>query len=178
MPIIEQLKPFSRIVILGTTGSGKSTFAKAAGNILSIPIVELDRYMHGPNWTSTPDELFRANVSEAVGGEAWIVDGNYGIARDLIWPRAQAAVWLNYSFPRIFWQLVKRTTYRSLTREVLWNGNTESWRRSFMSRDSILLWAMKSYPEKKKNYPQLLRRPEYAHLAVIEVRHPRDLWGI
>ena len=88
-----------RIVILGTTGSGKTTLSHRLSEALGAPAIELDAFRHGPNWSETPDEEFRAKISESLTGDSWIVDGNYSVARDIIWPRATTLVWLDYSFP-------------------------------------------------------------------------------
>lgn len=46
--------------------------------------------------------------------------------RDIVWSKAEAVVWLDYSFPRVFWQLTHRTFRRWWQQEELWNGNRES----------------------------------------------------
>ena len=61
--------------------------------------------------------------------------------------------------------------------EELWGGNRETWQKTFSS-DSILLWALKTYRKKRKEYPILLQKPEYAHLTVIRLNSPKvtDAW--
>jgi adenylate kinase family enzyme len=113
----------SRIAIVGTTGSGKTTLARQLSGQLGIPHLELDAIRHGPNWEETPDENFRKCLSQALSGRSWVVDGNYGIVRDLVWPRATTLVWLDYPLRVIMWQLFWRTLRRCVTREELWNGN-------------------------------------------------------
>ena len=86
-----------KIVILGTTGSGKTTLARKISKELGIPHVELDALNWDPNWQQVDDVLFRDRVKEAISGEKWVVDGNYSRAgHDLIWPRADVAIWLDY----------------------------------------------------------------------------------
>jgi hypothetical protein len=41
------------------------------------------------------------------------VDGNYGVVRDRLWPKANLIVWLNYSLPLVFWRGLTRTLSRS-----------------------------------------------------------------
>ena len=78
----------ARIIVVGTTGAGKSTLAAAVSSRLGVPHVEFDAYRHGPNWVETPNDVFRAQISEAVSAEGWVADGNYSLARDIVWPRA------------------------------------------------------------------------------------------
>ncbi len=162
--------PGPRIVIIGTTGSGKTTTAAQLARVLGIPHVELDALHWQPNWVMTERELFRQKVADALEGNAWVTDGNYGKARDIIWGRATTIVWLDYSLPVILWQLTGRTLRRIITREELWNNNRETFRGAFFARDSLFLWALETYPRHRKEYPELFARPEYAHLQVIHLK--------
>jgi adenylate kinase family enzyme len=161
-----------RIVVIGTSGSGKTTAAAAVAQRLGVPHVELDALHWESNWTPAPVDVLRERVRQALSGDAWTVDGNYGKVRDLVWTRADTVVWLDYSLPVIMSRLLRRTVRRVVTREELWGGNRESWRQTFMSRESILLWALQSYKRRRRQYPELLARPEYAHLAVVHLRTP------
>lgn len=168
----EHLQNIDRVVILGTTGAGKTTVANQISNVLHLPMIELDQFKWKEGWTSVSDDEFKERVKNAVKADRWIVDGNYGIVRDLVWFRAQAIIWLDYSFTRVFWQLLVRTIRRAIFREKLWNNNIESWKRSFFSKESILLWALKSYPEKKKKYPDLLLKEEKAGRRIFRILSP------
>jgi hypothetical protein len=109
-----------------------------------------------------------------VAGDHWVIDGNYSACRDLIWGRADTVVWLDYSFPRVFAQLLGRTLRRALRREVLWHGNRERLATAFFSPESILLWAIKTHWRRQREYPALLKRPEYARLRVVRLRSPSE----
>ena len=70
--------------------------------------------------------------TDAVAGEGWVIDGNYGKTRDLVWASADTVVWLDYRFPRVFTRLLQRTFRRTLRREILWHGNRERLRTAFL----------------------------------------------
>ena len=159
-----------RIIVVGTTGVGKTTLAQELSSRLGYPHIELDAMYWGPNWTPAPTDLFRECVAQALSAEAWIADGNYRKARDVIWARADTLVWLDYALPAIMWQLMRRALKRIVAREELWGGNRETWRGQFLSRDSLFLWALTSHPRHSREYPILLAQPEYAHLSVIRLR--------
>src|SRR5437870_1299209 len=127
----------SRIVVVGTTGSGKTTTAGRMAEIVGAPHVELDALHWEADWTEADTETFRRRIVEATAGERWVVDGNYAKGRDLVWPRAEMIVWLDYSIVRIFRHLFFRTTRRIVTQEELWAGNRERFRTGFMSRESL-----------------------------------------
>ena len=163
-----------RVVVGGTTGSGKTTLAREIAAVIGAPAVELDALHWEPHWTEAETPVFRARVEQALAGGRWVVDGNYGKARDLTWGRAELLVWLDYSIARIFWQLAHRTTRRVVTREELWAGNRERVRTAFMSRESLFVWALQTHWKKRREYPETLRRPEYARLRVVRLRAPRE----
>ncbi|MCG0239429.1 MAG: AAA family ATPase [Firmicutes bacterium] len=173
-PLAPEGRPGRRIVVVGTTGSGKTTFARRLAAMLGCPHVELDALHWEPQWTPAPVEVFRHRVREVTRAPCWVVDGNYSQVREVLWPAADTIVWLDYPLPVILGRLLRRTARRVLLREELWNGNREGFLRSFLSRDSILLWALRSYRRRRREYPALLARPEYRHLRVIRLRTPRE----
>ena len=162
-----------RIVVLGTSGAGKTTVAKAIAEVLSVPHVEFDAYRHGPNWTETPDDVFRERLSEALQGEAWVADGNYSIARDVVWPRASTLVWLDYPMPLVMWRLFWRIMRRGIMREELWNGNKEKLWWHFFSRESLFLWAWSSHWRRRRTLPEAFAQPQHAHIQVVRLRSPK-----
>jgi adenylate kinase family enzyme len=139
---MDRIQPGQRISVVGTTGSGKTTTARQLAAILQLPCIELDALYWGRNWTAGPEDIFQVRVAEAAQGQRWAIDSNYSRVRPLDWARADTVVYLNYSFGRVLWQLLRRTLRRSFSGEELWSGNRESLRQSFLRRDSILLWML------------------------------------
>jgi adenylate kinase family enzyme len=161
-----------RVVVMGTAGSGKTTVAAALARRMGVPHVELDALAWGPEWESTPPAVLRERVEAAVGAEAWVVDGNYTAVRDLVWPKADAAVWLDPPRRVVMWRVITRTVHRIVTRRVLWSGNRESLRTAF-SRESIVLWAWTTYDRRHRDYPDQLAA--YPNLAVHRLQSARDV---
>jgi adenylate kinase family enzyme len=163
--------------VVGTTGSGKTTLARRLASALDLPHVELDALHWGADWTPAPLELFRQRVARALSGERWVVDGNYGKVRDIVWARADSVVWLDYPLPVILGRLLQRTLGRVISKRELWSGNRETVKSTF-SRDSILLWALKTYARRRREYPTLLASPEDQHRFAVRLRSPRraDAW--
>ena len=166
--------PLERVLVVGTSGSGKTTFARRLAAELDQPHVELDFLYWGPHWQARPSAEFRDLVSDALGGPRWIVDGNYGVIRDLVWPRATLVVWLNYGVGTIFARLLPRTLRRALAREELWHGNREGLRRSFFSRESILVWAASTFRRRRRAFAALRKSSEFPALVWVEFRAPRE----
>lgn len=163
-----------RVVVVGTTGSGKTTFARAVAAIIDAPHTELDALYWEPGWKEATLEDFRARASELVVAPTWVVDGNYGQVRDLVWGHADTWVYLDYPMPLILQRLFVRSLRRGLRREHLWNGNHERLSSQFFNRDSLFLWAWKTHWRRRREYPQHLREPAYAHLDVHRFHAPRE----
>ena len=164
----------ARIAILGTTGSGKTTLSQSLSRLLQIPAVELDAIRHGPNWVETPDDEFCRRIAAALHGENWVVDGNYSVARDIIWPRATTLIWLDYSFPLVFWRLFRRTMRRGILRAPLWNGNKEDLWRHFLTTDSLFLWAVKTHWKRRRTLSEALASPDYAHIQILHFKSAKQ----
>jgi adenylate kinase family enzyme len=163
-----------RVSVIGVTGSGKTTFAASLATRLRVPHVELDALHWEPNWTMAELDVFHHRVATHVSADGWVIDGNYSKVRDLVWGRADTVVWLDYSFALTFARLLRRTLARVHSGEELWNGNRERFAGQFLSRDSLLVWAIKTYPRYRATFPVLLANNAYSHLRVVRLRAPRD----
>lgn len=169
--------PYNRVVVIGVTSSGKSTLAERLAKCFDLNFIELDALHWEPNWQSAPLEVFRARVENATQAERWIVAGNYHIARDLIWPKAEAVIWLDYPLLIVLWQLTRRSFSRWWTQELLWGKNREPLWNHFKlwSKESLYNWLFQTYWRRKREYPMLLSRPEHQHLKLMRFMHPREL---
>ncbi|MGB7875586.1 MAG: AAA family ATPase [Anaerolineales bacterium] len=168
--------PYKKLVVIGTTSSGKSTLAERLANKLGLEFIELDALNWGPNWTAAGDETLRARAEQATRSPNWVVAGNYSATRPVTWPRAEAVIWLDYSLWVIFWRLFRRTWKRVFFKEELWNGNQEhlSIQLKLWSEESLFHWLFKTYWRRKRGYPQLFALPEHAHLKVIHFNTPQE----
>jgi adenylate kinase family enzyme len=145
-----------RVVVIGVTGSGKTTFARGVADSIGAPCVELDALHWEPGWQAAPPETFLARVAAATAGERWVADGNYSRAQGLLWPRAEAIVWLDYPFHVVFPRLLWRQFSRLATGQTVCNGNRESLRTLLFSRDSLLLWQWQTFPKYRREFPPAL----------------------
>lgn len=164
----------TRFVVVGSSGAGKTAFARRLAACIGVPHVELDALHFAEDWAEAPDEVFAERAHAATASDGWVLDGNYrGVMQGLTWPRAQAIVWLDYPFRTCAWRLLRRTVARSWRREELWHGNRESWRMSFASRDSILLWLLRSFRRRRREFEATMRDPAHAHLEFVRLPSPR-----
>ena len=156
-----------RISVVGSSGSGKTTFARQLATKLHLPHVELDSLFWDADWTQVDNDTFRARVGDATAGDAWVADGNYARARDIVLARADTVVWLDLPLGTCLGRILKRTARRARTREELWSGNRESWRRHFTG-NSLVWWLVTSYRRKRREYEARFFGPqrEFPHLDV------------
>jgi adenylate kinase family enzyme len=161
-----------RINVVGTSATGKSTFAIKLAERLGVPCVELDELHWEPGWTEAPEAVFRGRVAAATDGGDWVVDGNYSSVRDLVWARADTVVWLDYPLPTILRRFLRRTVRRIARREELWAGNRERLATQFFSRDSLLMWILSTYRRRRREYPRLLA--EHPNLSAVPLRSPAE----
>lgn len=162
-----------RIAVVGTSGSGKTTFSAVLAARLGCRCVELDALHWEPGWRMAELDVFKARVVDATASERWVCDGSYSKVRDVVWSRADTLVWLDYPLPLVLSRLVRRTARRWWRAEELWNGNRESLRET-LSRDSLLIWAIRQHRKNKRAYPAVLAQPAYAHLELVRLRSPAD----
>ncbi len=98
-----------RIVILGVSGSGKSTLAQNISAILGCSHIELDALHWEADWKEAEVSVMQSRANAAVQETCWVVDGNYRIVRNIIWPLADTFIWLDYPLYIILYRLTIRT---------------------------------------------------------------------
>lgn len=161
-----------RILIYGVTGSGKSTAAKRIAARTGLPLTLADELTWEPGWVPVPDDRQRELFAEVASGDRWVLDTAYGAWLDLVLPRAQLIVALDY--PRWFslQRLVRRTVVRAIDKKPICNGNTQSW-RGLYAQDSILRWHFDSFARKRGRMRDWANAPEGP--PVLLINRPRDL---
>ena len=66
-----------RVLVMGSSGSGKSTFAQRLSAITGLPIVSIDALFWKPGWVESDRDEFRERLEKATRQPRWIMDGNY-----------------------------------------------------------------------------------------------------
>ncbi|MFX0547864.1 DNA topology modulation protein [Hathewaya histolytica] len=81
-----------RIMIIGSPGSGKSTFSKKLAKLIGIPLIHLDKEFWNYGWVETPREKWIKKQEKLVQGDTWIIDGNYGGTLDIRLEKADTVI--------------------------------------------------------------------------------------
>jgi adenylate kinase family enzyme len=113
----------ARVLVAGSTGSGKTTMARELAGILGVPHTEMDALVHGPGWTPRPQ--FLADVEAMLATGRWITEYQYRVVKERLLAAAQAVVWLDHPFPLVARRLIGRSIARAINRQPFYNGNTE-----------------------------------------------------
>jgi len=179
MPATSPPKPGHRIAVLGTSGAGKTLVAKRLAKILGLTYICSDAIYWGPNWTENPPDQRLAEYDKATRAKAWTFDGNVDGLSDnkgaLILRRADTIIWLDLPRHQVFSQVFRRSVRRAWTKKPMWHNNRESWRGTFFSRESILVWSMQTFARRRKLYQSLFTDPNFAHLTRIRLTSRREV---
>ena len=160
-----------RIVVLGTSGAGKSTVAGDLSRIYGCPHVDLDDLARGPNWQRVSDEEFQRRVHTALAAPEWIIDGDYQrkLGDDVL-KRAETAIWLDLPLRVSLARMWKRTSHRIRNQVELSHGNRMSWNLD------LLRWLqreVRSHVRRRLKMPRRLGR--YSQLNVVRLRSQRQV---
>lgn len=148
-----------RVLVVGGTGAGKSTFAQRLGVATGLPVVHLDLLWWRPGWIEAPRAEFDAAVAAVASGNAWIIDGNYTRTFDARIARADTVVVLDLGWPLRLWRVIRRV---GRPRPDLPEGCVERWAtRDFLS---FLRWTVWHWPRVSR--PKLRRALAVAGAAV------------
>lgn len=171
----------TRIIVTGSTCSGKSTLAGRLARDLHVPFVELDALNWEPNWHDVskrdPAE-FERRISEATAGDGWVVAGSYSrFSKRLLNPYAQTIIWLDLPLPLILRRVLARSWRRWRTKELLWGTNYENfWSHlKLWSDESLLHWAVTNHRVKRRNSIASMADPAFAHLRWIRLTSPEEV---
>jgi adenylate kinase family enzyme len=162
-----------RILVVGVTGAGKSTLARALSGRLDVPYHEMDTlYFDGPGWAV--NSAFAQDVSQIAAKPRWIIDSlGYPEVRDLLWDRADTVVWLDYPRRVVMPRVLRRSLRRTLTREVLFGGNRETW-AGWMSREHPAWWSWSQHARRRREVEHRARDPRFAPLDTFRFGRPDD----
>ena len=130
-----------RVNVVGTSGSGKSTFSKTLADKLNVPYIELDALNWKPNWTNSSDEELFTKLDDALSVDGWVLDGNYERTQAIKWKSVQMVIHLDLPLHVVLYRIIIRSLItRGLGGQELWAGNKETlWQHVFYSsfHDSV-----------------------------------------
>ncbi|MFD8127332.1 P-loop NTPase family protein [Streptomyces mirabilis] len=162
-----------RILVVGSTGAGKSTLARGLSGRLGLPYHEMDAlYFTGAGWAV--NEKLREDVLRITAEPCWVIDSlGYPEVRDLMWDRADTVIWLDYPKRVVLPRVLRRSVRRTVTREPLFGGNRETW-TGWLSREHPLWWAWSQHANRRREITRRTGDPRFAPLDTLRFDRPGD----
>lgn len=145
-----------KVLIIGSGGAGKSTFARRLHTVTGLPLIHLDKIHWQPNWTEMPKDKWRTTVEEMVRGEEWIMDGNFGGTMDIRLKACDTIIFLDMPRTLCVYRALKRVSfYYNRTRPDMGEGCNEKLDLKFLK------WIWRFPKETKPQIEENLKR--FAH---------------
>lgn len=163
----------SRVLFYGVTGSGKSSAAHEYAAASGLPEYSADDdigWLPGRQQRSVEQQ--REIAAAIAARERWVLDSAYGVWRDIVVPRAELVVALDYPRWLSLSRLLRRSLRRVITRQPVCNGNVETLGR-LVAKDSIFYWHFNSFARKKRVFKEWQSDPDMP--PVIAFRRPGEL---
>jgi adenylate kinase family enzyme len=167
-----------RVVVIGSSGSGKSTFAARLAGARGPARVALHALNWGPGWlnrSAEEPEAFQRLVDDATAADRWVTDGNYRAAMTRTLPRATHLVWLDYPRAVVMRRVIWRSFRRAAGGRELWpgTGNREDFRR-WLDKEHPIRWAWDTFERRRRSYAELWADPALAHVTKHRLRRPHE----
>jgi adenylate kinase family enzyme len=97
-----------KVLVIGSGGAGKSTFAKRLGARLKTKVIHLDSIYWRPGWVETPKAEWLMMVEELLKRESWIMDGNYSGTLEVRLQSCDTVIFLDLPRTVCVWRVMKR----------------------------------------------------------------------
>lgn len=131
---MEEVINMQRIMIIGSSGSGKTALSQLLSKKFNLPLYHLDLFFWKPNWVPTPDEEWKAFIKKLVKEDKWILDGNFTSTLDLRIQHADTIIFIDLPRALRLYRVVKRRLMKNRERPDKTNIVKSSWIGNYSNR--------------------------------------------
>ena len=115
-----------KIIVIGISGAGKSTFATKLSELLDVPLIHLDQLFWQPGWVAVDKAIFLNKVADVMKTEQWIIDGNFTNSLEMRLEKADTVFYFDFPAAICLWNTFKRIIrYRKQSRKDMTEGCAE-----------------------------------------------------
>lgn len=122
--------PYSKILVVGSPGAGKSTLAEAVAYRLALPYAGINGYRWQTDWKPTPPSRYNRLVDMVLNQAAWVMDDCMQERAAEIWPQADVVIWLDYSLSLVLSRITRRNLGWWMSGKYIWGANQMTLRRA------------------------------------------------
>ena len=94
--MVNDIRKYNKIMVIGCPGGGKSTFARALGEVAKLPVYHLDMLFWNADKTTVDRETFLSRLGNVLEKDQWIIDGNYSFSMEMRLRECDAVFFLDY----------------------------------------------------------------------------------
>ena len=156
--------PYCRVVVVGCSGAGKSTFCNALSSRLDVPHVERDRL------GELGSDVYRAAVDTVLSTPAWVFDGAPYYVEASVYGVAQAVIWLDYSRTVVVGRAIGRALRRTFGKSDFPDAPQSWWHHWFGAGSPWFAW--KVYTARRHEFGGLASRSDLGQFTVIRFGSP------
>lgn len=159
-----------RVLVIGSSGAGKSTFARRLHNVTGLKLVHLDKLYWQPNWVEPADKsAWREDLKKLLQSGEWIVDGSYSSTLEMRLELCDTVIFLDFPNYICTYRILKRALqYRDGGRLDMAEGCQEHFNWDFVK------WTW-NYPKRSKPAVEALLKRFENEKTVIRLKSNRDV---
>lgn len=158
-----------RILVIGSGGAGKSTFARKLGNVLDLDVLHLDQFYWKPGWIEPSKADWQRTLEQLLLREAWVMDGNYSGTLALRIAACDTIVFLDLPRLTCIWRICKRAAkYFGTARPDMTEGCPERLSLQFFA------WIWNYHRRSRPKVLALLQAHQH-NRRVIHLRSQREV---
>ena len=158
-----------KVLIIGSGGAGKSTFAKRLSEKTGLEVIHLDQLYWQPNWVETPKDEWQETVKKIIKSDKWILDGNFGGTMEMRVEACDTVIFLEMPRTVCVYRILKRVAkYRNKTRPDMAKGCNEKFDFKFFG----WIWNFKQIT--KPRIEKLLKKFQHEK-TIVRLKSKREI---